>query len=198
MRTGSPAFGGPEYVKATQASGQLARRYGLPFRSSNVTSANSVDAQAAYESQMSLWAALTGGAHLVYHAAGWLEGGLTASFEKLIIDAEMLQMMAATVQPIATDDDSLAVSAIAEVGHGGHFFGAEHTMARYERAFYRPLVTEGRNYESWRDAGAPDTAQRAYAIWQQLLAEYEQPPLDPDVEEQLREFVDRRRIELAE
>ena len=139
MRSGSPAFGTPEYTKAAQASGQLARRYGLPFRSSNTTASNTVDAQAAYESEMSLWGAVMGGANLVNHAAGWLEGGLTACFEKLIIDAEMLQMMAEYLQPIVVDDASLGLDAIAEVGPGGHFFGSPHTLERYETAFYSPL-----------------------------------------------------------
>jgi trimethylamine--corrinoid protein Co-methyltransferase len=197
MRSGSPAFGTPEYTKAAQAGGQLARRYGLPYRSSNTTTSNAVDAQAAYESQMSLWGAVAGGANLVNHAAGWLEGGLTASFEKLVIDAEMLQMMAEYLQPIVIDDDSLGLEAIDAVGPGGHFFGSPHTMTRYETAFYSPLVSDWRNFETWEQDGAVDTAHRANRIWKQLLAEYEQPPLDPAIDEQLTEFVARRKIELG-
>lgn len=197
MRSGSPAFGTPEYTKAAQAGGQLARRYGLPYRSSNTTAANTPDAQAAYESQMSLWGAVAGGANLVNHAAGWLEGGLTASFEKLVIDAEMLQMMAEYLRPIVTDDDALGLEAIDAVGPGGHFFGSPHTMTRYETAFYSPLVSDWRNYETWADDGAVDTARRANRIWKQLLFEYEQPALDPAIDEQLTEFVARRKIELG-
>jgi trimethylamine--corrinoid protein Co-methyltransferase len=193
MRSGSPAFGTPEYTKAAQASGQLARRYRLPFRSSNTTASNTVDAQAAYESGMSLWGAVMGGANLVNHAAGWLEGGLTASFEKLIVDAEMLQMLAAYLEPLAVDEASLALEAIAEVGHGGHFFGSPHTMARYESAFYSPLVSDWRNFESWTEAGSVDTTERAHRIWRQLLERYERPPLDPAVDEQLTEYVARRK-----
>lgn len=192
LRSGSPAFGTPEYVKAAQASGQLARRYGLPMRSSNVTSSNTVDAQAAYESTMSLWGAVMGGANLVYHAAGWLEGGLTASFEKLIVDAELLAVMSEYLRPIKVDADQLATDAIASVGHSGHFFGAEHTMARYQDAFYRPLVSDYRNVESWTEAGSPDAARRANRIWKQLLAEYEQPPLDASIDEALVDFTERR------
>ena len=118
MRSGAPAFGTPEYTKAAQASGQLARRIGVPFRSSNVCAANEVDAQAAYESQMALWGALMGGAHLVEHAAGWLHGGLTASFEKLILDAEMLQMMEEYFRPIEVSPATMALEASAEVGPG--------------------------------------------------------------------------------
>lgn len=193
MRSGSPAFGTPEYTKAAQASGQLARRYRLPFRSSNTTASNTVDAQAAYESAMSLWGAVMGGANIVNHGAGWLEGGLTASFEKLIIDAEMLQMMAEYLQPIVVDDDSLALDAIAAVGPGGHFFGSPHTMQRYETAFYAPLVSDWRNFETWSQDGAVDARERAHLIWRQLLEQSESPPLDAATDEALDEFVARRK-----
>lgn len=193
MRSGSPAFGTPEYTKAAQASGQLARRLGVPFRSSNVTASNAVDAQAAYESAMSLWGAVMGGANLVNHAAGWLEGGLTASFEKLIVDAEMLQMIAAYLEPIAVDDLSLALDAIAEVGHGGHFFASPHTMERYETAFYQPLLSDWRNFETWFEAGAVDATERAHRIWRRMVDDYEPPALDSAVDEALTEYVARRK-----
>jgi len=195
MRSGAPAFGTPEYTKAAQASGQLARHIGVPFRSSNVCAANEVDAQAAYESQMALWGALMGGAHLVEHAAGWLHGGLTASFEKLILDAEMLQMMAAYFTPIEVTPATLAVDAIAEVGPGGHFFGTPHTMERYETAFYTPLISNWDNYPQWREKGGIQTRERANTVWKQMLADYEQPPLDPGIAEALADFVARRKAE---
>mgnify|MGYP002478292841 CR=1 FL=1 len=195
MKTGAPAFGTPEYTRAALAGGQLARRYALPYRSSNACAANAVDAQAAYESQMSLWGAVMGHASMVMHGAGWMEGGLVASFEKLIVDAEMLQMMAEFLQPIEVNDDTLALDAIAEVGPGGHFFGAAHTLARYETAFYAPMLSDWRNFETWREAGALDTAQRANAIWKRLLADFEPPPLDPAIDEALRDFVARRKRE---
>jgi trimethylamine--corrinoid protein Co-methyltransferase len=197
MRSGSPAFGTPEYAQAAQASGQLARRYGLPFRSSNTTASNVVDAQAAYESSMSLWGAVMGGANLVYHAAGWLEGGLTASYEKLVLDAEQLQMFAAYLSPMRVDDDTLGLEAIAEVGHGGHFFASEHTLARYEHAFYSPMLSDGRNFETWTEGGSVTATERAHGIWRQLLAEYEAPPLDPAIDAALVAFTDRRRRELS-
>jgi trimethylamine--corrinoid protein Co-methyltransferase len=197
MRSGSPAFGTPEYAKAAQASGQLARRYGLPFRSSSVTSSNVVDAQSTYESAMSLWGAITGGANIIVHAAGWLEGGLTASFEKLIVDAEMLQMMAEYLQPIEVTEDTLALDAIAEAGPGGHFFGVEHTMSRYQTAFYQPFLSDRRNFESWQEAGAEDTQCRANRIWKTLLQNYQQPPLDPAIDEALADYVDRRKAGAA-
>ena len=193
MKTGAPAFGTPEYVQAAQVSGQLARRLGLPFRSSNVTAANANDAQGAYESQMALWGAMTGQANLIMHAAGWLGGGLTASFEKLIIDAEMLQMMAATCEPLKVDRETLALDALREVGPAGHFFGTAHTMERYEEAFYAPLLSNWDNYDSWVERGQVTAEQRANQIWKQLLSEYQQPPLDPAIDEALADYVARRK-----
>ena len=193
MRSGSPAFGTPEYAKAAQASGQLARRYGIPMRSSNVTSSNVLDAQSTYESAMSLWAAITGHANIIVHAAGWLEGGLTASFEKLIVDAEMLQMLAEYLKPIEVSAETIALDAITEAGPGGHFFGVEHTMSRYETAFYQPILTEQRNFETWEEAGSLDAQMRANRIWKQLLADYQQPPLDPAIDEELTEYVAKRK-----
>jgi len=195
MRSGAPAFGTPEYTKAAQASGQLARHIRVPFRSSNVTAANAVDAQAAYESQMAIWGALMGGAHMLKHAAGWMHGGLTGSFEKLIIDAEMLQMMDAYFTPIATDPASLALEAMREAGPGGHFFGTAHTMARYETAFNTPLVSNWDNYPSWLDRGGVTADQRANTIWKELLKAYQQPPLDPAIAEALADYVARRKAE---
>ena len=197
MQSGAPALGTPEYAKMTLASGQIARHLGLPFRSSNTTSSNCADAQAAYESEMSLWGAILGHANLVNHAGGWLEGGLTASFEKLVIDAEMLQMMVETLKPIAVSDDELALDSIAEVRPGGHHFGTAHTLQRYETAFYAPLLSTRQNFESWEAAGSLSAAERANGIWKRLLAEYEQPQIDPAVEEALRSYADRRRRDIA-
>ncbi len=197
MKSGSPAFGTPEYLQAAQASGQLARRLGVPLRSSNVTAANAPDAQAAYESCLSLWGAISAQASMIKHAAGWLHGGLTASLEKLIIDAEVLQMVAASLEPFAVDAESLALDAIAEVGPGGHFFGSPHTMARYEDAFYAPLLSDWSNYETWLEAGALTSDVRANAIWKRLLADYEQPSIDPAIDEALRDYVARRKCELG-
>jgi trimethylamine--corrinoid protein Co-methyltransferase len=197
MKTGSPAFGTPEYVQAAQASGQLARYLGLPFRSSNVTAANCPDAQAAYESSMSLWGAITGQANLIMHAAGWLHGGLTASLEKLIIDAEMLQMMSAYIEPFEVNTSTLALDAVREVGPAGHFFGAAHTMQRYEHAFYSPLLSNWDNYENWLERGSVNTEQRANQIWKQLLREYVQPPIDPAIDDALKDYMARRKREIG-
>jgi trimethylamine--corrinoid protein Co-methyltransferase len=195
MRSGAPAFGTPENARATLAAGQLARLYNLPYRASNSSASNVVDAQAAYESEMSIWSSVMAHANLVYHGAGWMEGGLTASFEKIVLDVEMLQMMAETIKPVDVGPDEIAegLEAIANVPTGGHFFGAPHTMARYETAFYKPLVSNWQNYENWEIAGGLDATQRATRIWQAVLEHYEQPPLDPAVSEALDDFVARRK-----
>ena len=196
MKSGSPAFGTPEYVQAAQASGQLARRLNVPLRSSNVNAANAVDAQSSSESTMALWGAMGAHSSMIKHAAGWMHGGLTASFEKLIIDADLLQMMATWLQPIEVNDATLALDAIREVGPGGHFFGCAHTMERYESAFYQPMVSNWDNYELWLERGEQDSAQRANVIWKQLLNEYEQPPIDEAIDEALREYMVRRKAEI--
>lgn len=198
MRTGSPAFGTPENTKANLASGQLARRYGLPYRTTNANASNVVDAQAAYETEMSLWGAVMGHANIVYHAAGWLEGGLTASFEKVILDAELLQSMAETLVPVEVDEASLGMDALREVEPGGHFFATEHTMARYDQAFYEPMLSDWSNHGAWEEAGAKDATQRATEIWKQLLADYSEPPMDPGICEELDDYVARRRAEIDE
>ena len=195
MRSGAPAFGTPEYAKAAQASGQLARHIGVPFRSSNVNAANEVDAQAAYESQMSLWGSVMGGAHLIEHAAGWMHGGLTASFEKLVLDAELLQMMAAYCDPMVVDTESLALEAIREVGPGGHFFGTPHTMERYQTAFYSPLLSNWDNHPNWLERGSIDARTRANTIWKQLLRDYEPPPMDAGALEEIDRFIAKRKAE---
>ncbi|MEM7221626.1 MAG: trimethylamine methyltransferase family protein [Pseudomonadota bacterium] len=195
MKTGAPAFGTPEYTKACHATGQLARRYGVPYRSSSTTASNAVDAQAAYEAEMSLWGAVMGHANLVFHAGGWLEGGLTCSFEKLILDAEMLQMMSEYLQPVEIDDDTLAVEAIADIDPGGHFFGSAHTLERYETAFYNPILSDWRNFETWSEDGAKSATQRANEIWKQLLKDYEAPALDPAIVEALEAYVAEQKKE---
>lgn len=192
MRSGSPAFGTPEYAKACLIGGQLARRYGVPYRSSNVNASNAVDTQAGYESVWALWGAIMGGANLVLHGAGWMEGGLQASYEKMVIDADLLHMVTKFLQPLDLSDDALAVDAIAEVGPAGHFFGEAHTHARYATEFYGPMTSDWRNWETWTEAGSPDSRTRANAVARQILAEYEAPPIDDAIEAELRDYVDRR------
>ncbi|MGG5810434.1 trimethylamine methyltransferase family protein [Falsiroseomonas sp. CW058] len=196
MRTGSPAFGTPEYVHATLGGAQIARALRIPFRSSAVCASPAPDAQAAWETGFSLWASVMSHSHLVNHAAGWLEGGLAASFEKVVLDAEMLRAWARMLRPATFTEDDLAVDAILAVPPGGHFFGEPHTLARYETAFWRPIVSDWSNYENWRDAGAKDAAARAAGVWDRTLAQHEPPPLDPAVREALDDFVARRRRDL--
>ena len=195
MQSGAPAFGTPEYMRTAMVGGQLARRYGLPYRSSNVCAANAVDAQAAYESVFSLWGAVMGGVNLLMHGQGWMEGGLHAGFEKMILDADLLQMVSAFLDPITVDEETLGLDAIREVGPGGHFFGAAHTQSRYRTAFHKPMLSDWRNYETWQEAGSPEAAAKANQIGKELLAAYQPPAIDPAVEEELAAFVARRKAE---
>jgi trimethylamine---corrinoid protein Co-methyltransferase len=195
MKSGAPAFGTPEYMKAVMVGGQLARRYKIPYRTSNTCAANTMDAQAAYESVFSLWALTMGGGNFIMHGAGWLEGGLVAGFEKFIMDVDLIQMIMEFLQPLETTKDALGVEAIREVGPGGHFFGAQHTLARYSNAFYQPIISDWRNNQQWAAAGKPEAMQRANHVYKQALEEYQQPYMDPAIKDELNEFVDRRKAE---
>lgn len=197
MRSGAPAFGTPENAKANIVGGQLARRYGVPYRTSNANASNAVDLQATYETMMSSWGAALGGANMVYHAAGWLEGGLTASYEKFILDVEIIQNMIEFMKPMKFDTDELGFDAIQSVPTGGHFFGAEHTMSRYETAFYKPILSDWRNYESWEAAGAKDALERATELWQKALKDYEEPVMDAAIKEELDTYIAHRREEIG-
>lgn len=197
MRSGSPAFGTPENSLANMAGGQLARRYNLPYRTSACNASNAVDAQATYETQMALWGAVLGHGNIVYHAAGWLEGGLVASFEKIIVDCELLQQLSALLQPPTIDATEAGVGAMREVGPGGHFFGCEHTQARFKTAFYEPFLSNWQNYENWQLGGGLDATARATTIWPRILDEFAPPPIDPAVREELESYVARRKEELG-
>jgi trimethylamine--corrinoid protein Co-methyltransferase len=192
MRTGSPAFGTPEFMQSALLGGQLARRYHLPYRSSNACAANTVDAQAGYESTFSLWGAVMGGANLVFHGAGWLEGGLQANAAKMMVDSDLIHTVATFLRPVSVDEASLAIETIAEVGPGGHFFGTQHTLDRYRDAFFEPQVSDWRNHQSWVEDGAPtayDHAERRVAEW---LEAYEPPEMDDTTRAELDDFVERR------
>jgi trimethylamine--corrinoid protein Co-methyltransferase len=192
MKSGAPAFGTPEYVKAAFASGQLARRYQLPYRTSNVNASNAPDAQSAYESQMACWGAIMGGCNILLHGAGWLEGGLTASLEKFIIDVEMLQMFASLMEPVECNTDTLAKAAFDEIEPGGHFFGTQHTLQRYENAFYTPLLSDWSNFETWTEKGSLDATQRANLIARDALRNFIPPALDAARDEEINAFIRER------
>ena len=192
MRSGSPAFGTPEYWKACLLGGQLARRYGLPYRSSNVNASNSVDAQSAYESVIAIWGAVMGGVNLLLHGTGWLEGGLLTSYEKFVIDADLLNMVTEMLRPVTVDDASLAVEAIAEVGPAGHFFGSPHTQERYASEHFQPMVSAWSNYETWQEKGGLETHQRAERLAQEIIDAHEEPPMREERRGELDEFLERR------
>lgn len=192
MKSGAPAFGTPEYAQAQLVSGQLTRKYKLPYRSSNVNASNHPDVQSAYESQMSLWSTIMGGCNFLLHGAGWLEGGLSASFEKFIIDVEMLRAFEAFLSPLEVNPDTLGLEAIRDVDPGGHYFGTPHTLARFDKAFYEPLLSDWRNFETWQEDGSVDATQRANRIYKQALKDYEEPDMDAGIREEMNAFVDRR------
>jgi len=199
MQSGSPCFGTPESAIGLLCTGQIARHIGLPWRSGGaLTSSQSPDAQAAYEALMTMLPTFLAGANWVMHSAGWLEGGLVSSYEKFIIDIELLRMLQHEFRRLEIDEASLAFDAHLEVGHGGHFLGAAHTMERFRTCFYRPLLSSSENYERWLRNGAKDTAARAGEICRATLEAYEPPPLDDAVRAELEEYVVMRRKELGD
>jgi trimethylamine--corrinoid protein Co-methyltransferase len=200
MKNGSPAFGGPESALGLYASGQIARRLGLPWRSGGgtLTASQVVDFQAGYESFNTLLGAFLAGANVCWQSAGWLEGGLVTCFEKFVADCELLDLLQRQFTQLEFDEAALAFDAHVEVGHGGHFFGAAHTLERFRECFWRPTIASTDNFERWTRAGSPDHAGRAAERWRALLDEYERPPLDEAVEEELVEFVERRAAELGD
>ena len=192
MKSGAPAFGTPEYMKASVIGGQLARHYNVPYRTSGVSAANTVDAQAAYESVFSLWGTTMGGGNVIKHAAGWMEGGLVASYEKLVLDVDLLQMVSQFLDPVIVDNDTFGFDSIVEAGVGGHFFGTAHTQERYRDAFYSPLISDWRNFESWQEGGSPQAWQKANQLWKQALDEYEEPPIETAIVDELDGFIAKR------
>jgi len=199
MQSGSPTFGTPESGIGLLCTGQIARHFGLPFRTGGgLTSSQVPDAQAGYEALMTMLPTFLAGANWVMHSAGWLEGGLVAGYEKFVVDVEILQMLQAEFTPLEIDEGSLAFDAHTEVGHGGHFLGAMHTLERFRTCFYRPMLSSSDNYERWMRGGGLDTAARATTIYQQKLEEYEPPPIDDAIRQELEEYVVRRRAELGD
>jgi len=199
MQSGSPSFGTPESAIGLLCTGQIARRFGLPFRSGGgLNASQTADAQAAYEALMTLLPTFLAGTNYVMHSAGWLEGGLVSCYEKFIVDIELLRMLRHEFTPLEIDEESLAFGAHEEVGAGGHFLGAMHTLERFRECFYRPLLSSTENFDRWQRNGGRDATERAGEIWRKTIEEYEQPPIDAAVDEQLREYVTRRRAELGD
>ncbi len=192
MRTGAIAFGGPDLSISTLASGQLARRYGFPLKSAVTNGAKILDAQAGYETQDGLWAAVASGATIIAHACGWLESGLTVSREKMIIDAELIQMMNHRMRPLRVDADTLALDAIHEVGPGGQYLECEHSLQRYRTEHYEPLVSDWESLENWQEKGGKSVGERANGVWKKLMDEYQQPALDSAILDELDTYVAQR------
>jgi trimethylamine--corrinoid protein Co-methyltransferase len=198
MKSGAPAFGTPEGAWAMAIGAQLARRYNLPYRGSGSLNTSKVpDAQAAYETMWTTWPAVLAHTNFIMHAVGWLDGGLTVSYEKIVIDMENLAMFQHFLSGLEISEETLALDMIASVPPGGHHFGTSHTQARYATEFHPTFLADRQNFELWQENGSLDTAQRANKIWKQLLAEYEDPPIDSAIEQGLREFVERRERELT-
>ena len=199
MKSGSPSFGTPESAIGLLCTGQIARHFGLPFRSGGALNASqTVDAQAGYESLMTMLPTFLAGANFVMHTAGWLEGGLISCYEKFIMDIELLAMLKAEFTPLEVTEESLAFDAHQEVGSGGHFLGAAHTLMHFRDCFYRPLLSSTENFDRWQRNGGADAAERAGSIWRAQLEAYEQPPIDAGVQGELRDYVNRRRAELGD
>jgi trimethylamine--corrinoid protein Co-methyltransferase len=199
MNSGAPTFGTPEASQITYGAGQLARRLGLPFRSAgSFTGSKLPDAQAAYETANSLNMGLLSGVNFMLHACGWLEGGLVSSFEKFVLDADQLGTLHKMAQGVTVTEDTLAMDAIREVGPGGHYLGCAHTQANFKTSFWRSDVLDYKPFETWEDEGARDSAQLATKRVETLLAQYQQPALDPAIAEALDAYVAQKKASMPD
>ena len=199
MQSGAPTFGTPEAALAIFGAGQLARRMNMPFRTGGSLCASKIpDAQAAYESAQTLLPTLFAGANFVLHAAGWLEGGLSASYEKFVMDFDQLGAIHALAKGIDLSVNGQAMEAFTQVEPGGHFLGCQHTQANFETAFYRSNIADNNSVEQWTEEGSKDAATRANTIWKKMLDEYVPPPLDPSLDEALRDYIERRKASMPD
>lgn len=197
MKSGAPAFGTPETISLMLATGQMARRYNLPVRGFLGSSSKAADAQAAYETMICLTANILGGVHCVFHAHGMLDTGLIASYEKAMLDSDMIGMMQATTRTLDFSDAEEAFEAIKAVGPGGHFLGSPHTMSRYKTAFHQPMLSDWRPYEFWEQDGSKDTSERANVQWKDVLEKYTQPEVDPAIDAALQSYKEKRIAEIG-
>jgi trimethylamine---corrinoid protein Co-methyltransferase len=197
MKSGAPCFGTPEDNLALYAGAQMARSYGLPYRSGGTFTASRIpDAQSGYESASTMLASVQGGVNFVLHAAGWLEGGLMSGYEKFVLDLEVCAMFARQAGGISLTEEDFAWDAYDEVGPGNHFLGAQHTLRHYDTAFYQHGVFNMDNYEKWESEGSEDSYRTANKVWKRMLEEYQQPAMDPALTEALNTFVERRRADI--
>jgi len=194
MQSGAPTFGTPEPALVLYIMAHLARRLGVPFRSGGGLCASKVaDAQAAYESANTMQPTMLGGVNFVLHAAGWLEGGLSMGYEKFVLDVDQLGMWHAFAAGVDLTENGQAIDAILTNEPGTHFLGHPHTLANFEQAFYRSPTSDNSSFEQWEGEGAKDAATRASAMWKQTLAEYEPPPIDEAVDEELRAWIEEKK-----
>jgi trimethylamine--corrinoid protein Co-methyltransferase len=199
LRSGSPTFGTPEPAIGSMVVGQLCRRLNLPMRCAGNFSASKLpDGQAMMEGTMSMMSAIHCGTNFILHSAGWLDGALTMSYEKFMLDADLCGALHSYLDGVVIDDNSLAIDAFAEVGPGNHFFGCSHTMANYQTAFWDSTQSDNEPFEKWEAAGSTDSATRANRSWKKTLAEYEAPALDDGIREGLRDYVARRKAEMPD
>jgi len=198
MQTGAPAFGSPESLQGITVAAELARRLGVPVSCAGgaVTASKIPDAQAACESALTLQTSFLAGVNYLSHAAGWLEGGLTAGYEKMILDADLCETLQLMAKPVDLSEEGQALDAVREVGPGSHYLGCAHTQRNFETAFWRPTVADTKTYEQWTLEGSRDAARRANGIWKKMLADYEAPPIDAAIDEALRDYRDRRLDEI--
>ena len=194
MQSGAPTFGTPEPSSVLFLAAELARRLGVPFRSGGGLNASKLpDAQAAYESANTLQTAMLAGVNFMLHTAGWLEGGLVMSYEKFMMDADQAGMLSVLGGGLDFSDNGQALDALRDVGPGQHFLGCAHTQANFESAFYRSSIADNNSFEQWEAEGSLDAAARACKGWQQSLAGYQPPEIDPSVDEALIDYIDRRK-----
>ncbi|MEM6934231.1 MAG: trimethylamine methyltransferase family protein, partial [Pseudomonadota bacterium] len=199
LKSGAPTFGMPEPVISHFVIAQLARRLGVPLRCGGSLTASKIpDAQAAAESADSMMSTALAGSHFTLHSAGWLEGGLATGYEKLVLDADRLGSYQVMLQGLPTDENAVASSAYSDVEPAGHFLGSAHTMANYETAYYDAVMSDSESCEQWEERGEKDSIRRAYERWNDILREYEAPPLDAAIAEELQDFVDRKKSSMED